>query len=233
MRSIKVTPLLIMVGILSCVFVSKGWTAETQPLNQNSQQPVVYETPPAKVETPQAKEETSSKLKDVQQRQQKVREDYEQKRKDLQAKLQQTLTNYKDEDGKPNRSDLIKQNNEEQEELRKWFQEETRKLQAEERKIRLGRETLQRPDMIQNANPVPTAPVNEEDARDQRMDLRQKIQEQNRLLEQDRIREEQEEQANRPQPVPTPKPEANKASGIPVGDTAPTEKPQENSEMSY
>ena len=88
------------------------------------------------------KEDHSAEIKAFQEQQQKAKADFELKKKELQEELQKILKNYKD--GKLPQ-ELIKANNQKQEELRKSFQDQMRKLQAQERKLRLGRETLDRP----------------------------------------------------------------------------------------
>ena len=95
----------------------------------------------------ETKQDNSAKIKDLQNQQQKIRVDYEQNKKDIQSRLQKVLTDYKEEPGNPTRQDLVKENNKKQDELRVSFQKELRKLQTQERKLRLGRESLERPNL--------------------------------------------------------------------------------------
>ena len=123
-------------------------------------------------------EVNSAALQAILNEQQKVRTDYEEKRKDLQAQLQTALKDFKEEVDKPTRQDIIKENNQKQEELRESFKEQYRKLQAQERKLRFGRETLERPMFTEKT--APGKKITPEKQR--RLDFQKRKEEQDRIL---------------------------------------------------
>lgn len=149
------------------------------------------------------KEDIAPQLKLLQQQQHMIRSDYEEKKKRLNEQLQAELEKFQEESGKLTRQDIVKENNKKQEELRNKFQEEFRKLQVQERKLRLGRETLERPDITGGKQ----AEVYGEALTDKqkRLNLQKRREAQDRFLMEDRQDDENQPSSFKPPVFETPK----------------------------
>ena len=178
-------------------------------------------------------EEKPSPLKIVQDQQQRIFKEFEQKKKDLQDEIQKALKDYQEQAGAPTRQQLINENKEKQEKLRQWFREETRHLQAAERKIRFGRESLERP-MFESGQPAKgQTPKENLDDRQKRADLKRRIEDQDKLFMKNNEVPPVAPPAPSLTPTPTnsiapevtpvPESEPAKAPGAPVDNLEPTE----------
>ena len=173
------------------------------------------EKPSSIIAIPKEKKEEnlSPQIKALQKQQEILRKDYEAKKSTLQEALQKILATQKEGTNNPTRQDLIKANQEEQDKVRKVFQEELRKLQAQERKLRLGRESLERPSLGGAQVKVYKEAVNE---KQKRLDFQKRKEEQDKILRLDR---EQEKPRFQPKPVvtkpaaPTPSSTGSQSTG--------------------
>ena len=165
------------------------------------------------------KEKVSPQVKELQDQQQKLRLDYEKNKKDLHAQMKDTIKNFKEETGQPTLQDIVKANNKKQDELRSSFQDELRKLQAQERKLRLGRESVERPELSGKQGAVYKKALTE---KERRLEFQKRRQEQDKVLQRDRGQDNQPRSLPRPvvpsSPVPSPSTTVPKST-VPASDS--------------